>query len=272
MRTARPCLVLACALIASATVAAHDFWLSSTQWSASPGTKLTILANVGDRFPKPTSLTAADRVESLKLLGPGEARDISGFRQEGRSLAADVTLPATAATYIALMVIKPRVIEIKPSDFHSYLRHEGLDAVIGERDRRGEADKPGRELYARYGKLLIRAGDGLASHVITPLGLPAELVPAVDLTTLRPGGSLDVRLLANGRPVPGALIGAVYASSTGKPDEWPVRARTDPQGRATLILNAPGPWLIRSVHMVRNDDSRADWASHWASLAFDFGK
>lgn len=272
MSAFRRWLIVAFALITSATVAAHDFWLSSTQWSASPGTTVTILANVGDRFPKPTSLTAADRVESLKLLGPGEIVNVSSFRQEGQSLAADVTLPATRATYVALMVIKPRLIEIKPSDFDSYLTHEGFEAVIRERHSRGEADRPGRERYSRYAKLLIRAGDGPSRHVTDPLGLPAEIVPAVDPTSLRPGGSLDVRLIVNRRPISGALIGAVYASSTGKPDEWPVRARTDAQGRATLLLNAPGPWLVRSVHMERSNDSQADWVSHWASLAFDFGK
>lgn len=272
MKSIRLWLIVTCGVVTTANLFAHDFWLSTGQWSASPGAKLTILANVGDRFPKPTSVTAPDRVESLKLFGHGETRDISGFRQEGQSLAADVALPASPGTYMALMVIKPRVIEIKPPDFHSYLTHEGLDSVIRERERRGEAQKPGRELYSRYAKLLIRAGDGPSTHVTTAVGSPVELVPAVDPTGLRPGASLGVRLLANGKPVPDALIGAIYASSTGNPDDWPLKARTDAQGQATFTLNAPGPWLVRSVHMTRTADARAEWASYWASLTFDFAK
>lgn len=100
MRTARLWLIAAYGLVASATLTAHDFRLSSTHWTATPGATVTILANVGDRFPQ------------------------------------------------------PRLIEIKPSDFHSYLTHEGLDWVI-------------------------RAGDGPSSRVTDPLGLPAELVPHI---------------------------------------------------------------------------------------------
>jgi uncharacterized GH25 family protein len=269
MRIARLSIVITAVIITTATVGAHDFWLSSPEWRVRPGATVTILANVGERFPHPTSLTAADRVESLRLVGPAGDQDLSGFRPQGQSLAAEATLPAQPATYMAVMVIKPRVIAIEPSDFHTYLSHEGLDAILRERERRGESETPGRERYARYAKLLIRAGGGSSAHIVEPLGLPVEIVPAVDPTRLRPGATLDVRLLAHGQPVAGALIGAVYASSTGKPDDWPVKVRTDRQGRARLVLKASGPWLIRSVHMTRSEESGAEWASNWASLAFD---
>jgi hypothetical protein len=36
-----------------------------------------------------------------------------------------------------------------------------------------------------------------------------------------------------------------------------------------FALAAPGPWLIKAVHMARlESDARAQWESVWASLTF----
>lgn len=260
-------------VLASATLAAHDFWLASAPWGAAPGATIGITANVGDRFPGANSFTQSARVESLTLVGPEGATPIVGpFRREKDSLAADAKLPARAATYMAVMIIKPQFIEIEAADFASYLTHEGLERVIEERERRGESAKAGRERYSRYAKVVIRAGDGPGDHVTRPVGLKAELVPASDPARLRVGDTLVVRLLAEGRPVGGALVGAIDAGSTGAPDDWPLKGRTDGRGEVSFKLDRPGPWLIRSVHMVRRGGETSpevvDWESFWASLTF----
>ncbi len=258
-------------------LAAHDFWLAASSWRTAPGSVVTVTANVGDRFPVPTSYTDPARVESVVLVGPDARTPLSpAFRREGESLAVPVALPAAPATYLVVVTIKPRFIEIPPRDFATYLSHEGLERVVAERDRRGESAKPGRERYSRYAKLVLRAGDGPSEHVTRALGLPAELVPLSDPTRLRRGDTLAVRLVAAGRPVAGALVGAIDAGSTGAPDDWPIKARTDRDGLVRLRLDAPGPWLVRSVHMVRRDGETgpqaADWESFWASLAFDLAR
>lgn len=273
----RTALLVTAALCVSGILEAHDFWLGVSAWRVAPGSRITMTANVGDRFPNPTSFTAPERVDRVRLIGPGGEIEITpDFRREQKSLATDVQLPPGAGTYLVVMTIKPRYIEIKPPDFATYLSHEGLERVVAERERRGEMSKPGRERYSRYAKVLIRAGEQGSDHVTKPLGLPAELVPATDPTSLRAGDSLTVRLLLDGRPVEGALVGGIYASSKGKPDEWPVRARTDSRGEARISLDHAGPWLLRAVHMVRREGESGpeavDWESYWASLTFDIQK
>lgn len=263
-----------CWLASIALLGAHDFWLAASVWHAAPGTRITVTANVGERFPVPTSYTDPARVESVELLGPaGRVRLQPAFQRDGSSLVVPVDLPATPATYVVLLTIKPRFIEIPPADFTTYLTHEGLERVIAERARRGESAKPGRERYSRYAKLLVRAGDGPADHVTRPLGLPAELVPLGDPTRLRPGDTLAVRLLVHGQPVRDALVGAIDAGSKGAPDDWPLKDRTGRDGVVRFHLESPGPWLIRSVHMVRREGETGpeavDWESFWASLTFD---
>lgn len=261
-------------LMATGTLAAHEFWLSAGAWRVEPGERATILVNVGDRFPNATSFTAPERVDSVRLVGPtGELPVRPPFARERNSLTATVQVPATPGTYIGVVTIKPRFLEIKASDFESYLGHEGLDAVMNERASRGESAKAGRERYSRYAKTLIRAGEaGDAAHVTRPVGLKAELVPRADPTTLKPGDRCRFRLLFDGKPVAGAMVGAIYASAKVGPDEWPLRERTDAQGEVAFTLSAPGPWLVRTVHMVRRTGEQgaeaADWESYWASLSF----
>lgn len=262
----RKVIVAAAVLLGSVQLAAHDFWLAAAPWRAAPGAWITVSANVGDRFPTPTSFTAPERVDRVRLIGPGGEIEVRpDFRREQNSLTADIQLPPAPGTYLIVMTIKPRFIEIKPPDFAAYLSHEGLERIVEERKRRGEASKAGRERYSRYAKVLIRAGEQRSDHVTKPVGLLVELVPATDPTALRVGDALTVRLLSEGQPIKGALIGGIYAASKGKPDEWPVRARTDSHGEARISLDHAGPWLLRTVHMARRDGESGREAVDWES-------
>ena len=252
---------------------AHELWVTTTAWDAQPGATVTILANVGDKFPNANSFTTPDRIESVRLIGPASDELIKGaLRRDKDSLAADVTLPSAAGTYVAVVSVKPRTGEKSADVFAAHLEHQGLDHVREERKRRGGGSKAVRERYSRYGKTLIRVGDSRSEAATKPAGLKIELVPLVDPTRLRQGDRLRLRLLYEGQPIAGTLVGAIFASATSKPDEWPLTARTDPGGEVEFTLENPGPWLIRAVHMVRSKgearDQAADWETFWASLTF----
>lgn len=268
--------IAALLLLACAELSAHDFWLAASPWRPAPGSRVTVTANVGDRFPVPTSFTAPDRVDRVRIVGPdGEGPVDPQFRRDRNSLATDVQLPRTPGAYLIVMTIKPRFIEIKPPDFATYLKHEGLERIVAERAKAGESERPGLERYSRYAKAVLRTGDGPADHVTRPFGLRAELLPLSDPSTLRVGQSLTLRLLADGKPVSDALIGGIYAASKGAPDDWPLKARTKQNGEVSFVLEQAGAWLFRSVHMTRAPDPgspAADWESAWASLAFEIRK
>ena len=255
-------------------VAAHEFWVSPSQWVLEPGARATILANVGDQFPGANSFTTPDRIETIRLIGPGSDLVVPPpYRREADSLAADTRLPDTPGTYIGVVVVKPRVGEKSGPVFQAHIAHQGLDDVGEYRAKHGETDKPVRERYSRYGKTLLRVGSGGSSaHASKPLGLKIELVPDVDPTTLRPGSVLRLRLLLDGRPAPNALVGAVYAAAKAKPESWPLVARTDEDGRVAFTLHDRGPWLLRAVRTQRRTGETgplaADWESYWASLSF----
>jgi len=256
-------LVLSIALDAGA----HDFWLAADPSRPAAGARVIVTANVGEHYPEATNFTAPERVDLWRIIGEGGDVTVRReFRRERDSLATDVVLAAPGA-YLAVMTIQPRVADMKGPEFTDYLREEGLDFVIAARQSAGQSDAPGRERYARYAKVVIRNGDGSGTHLTRPVGLKAELVPAADPSSLRAGDALTVRLLAEGKPVGGALLTAYSAAAAGER----VTGRTDRDGKATLKLGHPGAWLVRTVHMARTSEPGsppADWESSWATLVF----
>lgn len=270
---------MAAAISASATpLAAHEFWVTPSLWRAEHGARVSILANVGDRFPNGSSFTAPERIDRARLVGPGIDQTIAApYRRDGDSLAADVILPSLAGTYAGVFIVKPRVGEKTGPIFEEHLKHQGLDDVAAERARRNETQQTVRERYSRYGKTLVQVGAGGDDSVVTrPLGLKIELVPLSNPMRLRPGDRLRVRLLLDGQPVRGALVGAINADAKVAADEWPVTARTDGNGEVALTLADAGPWLIRAVRMLRRTGETgpeaADWETYWASLTFTMAR
>lgn len=261
-------------LAAGAPLLAHEFWVTPSNWRVDPGARVSILANVGDRFPNASSFTTPERVDSVRLVGPGTDLRVPGpYRRDGDSLAADVVLPAAAGTYVGVFTVKSRVGEKTGPIFEEHLRHQGLDDISAERARRGETHRAVRERYSRYGKTLVQAGSGGDDTAATrAVGLRIELVPATNPARLKRGEPLRVRLLMDGQPVRGALVGAINAGATTGPDDWPLKARTDANGDAVFTFTEGGPWLVRAVRMVRREGETgpeaADWETYWASLTF----
>lgn len=264
--------IVACAL--TATAAAHEFWVTSAQWAVAPGARITLLANVGSVFPAADAFTVPERVSTVRLVGPATDMHVPPpYRRQGDSLAADVTAPPAAGTYVGVFAIKPRIGEKSAAVFEEHLTHQGLTQVAADRAARGESAKGVRERYSRYGKTLINVGSGGdRSSATRALGLKIELVPLVDPTSLTTGSRLRVRLLLDGEPLAGALAGAIFAGGKAEPDSWPLTATTDARGEAEFTLDHRGPWLIRAVTMQRRDNESgpeaADWETYWASLTF----
>jgi uncharacterized GH25 family protein len=161
------------------------------------------------------------------------------------------------------MTVAARMIELKGPSFADYLKEEGLDRIIAARQASGDTDKTARERYARYAKIAIRNGAGAGDHLTKPIGLKAEFVPVVDPTQLPPGRPIVVKLLVNGKPVADAAVTAVSHDTGSGPT-----ARTDSEGRVSLMIDHDAAWLIKAVHMEKSQLPDADWESYWVTLVF----
>lgn len=248
-------------LLAAVPASAHDFWVEPSTFHPEPGAKVALFLRSGENDVAEPVPRREARIDRFEVLGPGTKVPARGA--EGRDPAGEF-VPPSAGGWLAVYRSRPQSITLEPAAFEAYLREEGLDHVIAEREAKGHSRVDGREIYSRCAKALIRVG-GDGSGFDRVVGLRLELVPEADPSALGPDRLLSVRLEFEGKPLPGALV---LARAKGAGDR-PIRGRTDAAGRATLELPGPGPWLVTSVHMVPAPvSSHVDWESLWASLTF----
>lgn len=241
----------------AAPVLAHDFWIEPSSFRPAPGQRIAVRLRVGMQLkgdPVPRDTRQIERFGDVGPAGETAVPGISGTDPAGWAA------PAGAGLHWLVYDSTHSSLEQPGPKFDHYLGEEGLERI--RQLRKGKGEGPVKEIFSRCAKSLLRVGEGSAGYD-RPVGLELELVPEKDPYSLKPGEALPVRLLYRGKPLDGALVVAL-ASPDGK-----VSTRTA-GGRAALILDRPGPWLIKAVHMVpAPKGSGADWESLWASLTFD---
>ncbi len=257
----RPALVSA--FVGVASLAAHECWLQPSTFSPPVGAAVTLELRIGMEFRGEARPFAPQRVARLQLRSAAGTQDLSD-RARGETQLPLVC--ATAGTHLVAYDSQPTLITLDGPAFRDYLVEEGLDDILAERERRGEADRPGRERYQRHNKSALHAG-GVADATFTArTGQRLELVPLEDAAAFAPGRTARIALLLDGRPLPGAKVRAWHRAGAKLTT---LDARTAADGMAEFVLPHAGEWMISAVHMARRDgDADADWESHWANLTF----
>lgn len=246
----------------SGAALAHDFWIEPSTYFPTPGEAIHVRFQVGDHFKSEPVARNDDRIERFELVDAEGAKPVVGRHGDDPAGVTRATSPG-AATIV--YVGRPSTIELEAVKFEAYLKEEGLDFIIEDRARRGESAKPGTEAYSRSVKCLLRVGEGEMQGFDRVAGLPLEIVPLQDPWARKPGESLTVRVLQDGKPLGGVQVEAWRA---GQSEAAPKSARTDSEGKAALTLDAPGTWMFTSVYMRRHEGGKEDWRSTWTSLTF----
>lgn len=254
---------LAVAACTAAPLAAHDFWIEPLAFEVDAGKPVAVGLRVGEHFAGDPVMP---RPESIVAFFADDGADRHAVRTTTGLEPVGVVATRQAGMLAFGYESRPSAVTLGAETFEQYLREEGLEHVIAQRATDGKSRAPGRELFARSVKSLVWIdGEEPQPPALAPLGLPLELVPAIDPYTLKPGSSLDLQLLYDGRPAAGILVVAMAQSNPHRTQ----RARTDDAGRVTLALDHAGPWLIKAVHMAAAPaGSEADWMSWWTSLTF----
>ncbi|HEX3526099.1 MAG TPA: DUF4198 domain-containing protein [Thermoanaerobaculia bacterium] len=269
-RAALSLKIVALALLVSAGVQAHDFWIDPSSFRPAPGQRVLVRLRVGQKFkgdpmPRDPKLLRRFSLFSGNGAGGGET-PVPGVAGAEPAGFATVTAPGL---HLITYASARSSVELDAAKFEAYLADEGLETIKAQRARKGQTAAPAKEVFSRYAKSYLAVGGAGGPGYDRVLGLTLELVPEKDPTALAPlpqGTELPVRLLYLGKPLPGVLVAAF---TRDQPDAR-VTARTDAAGRARLRLDRPGVWLVKAVHMIPAPaDAGADWESFWASLTFE---
>lgn len=252
------------ALFAASPSFAHDFWIEPSTFRPARGENVTATLVVGQNFTGDAVPRSSQLIESFTIRDSSGERSISGFENQN---------PAgyLRAENVGIAIIgyrsKPSPLELPAAKFEEFLKMEGLEKISSLRAAHGESQKADRERFFRYAKSVIQAGSASATvpakSYSQRFGYRYELIPETNPMTSSP---LRLRALFEGKPLPGALVSAIFRDDPS----IHTSARTDAQGRVALSLPRNGVWLVKSVQMVAAPaGTNADWESLWASLTFE---
>ncbi len=254
---------------------AHEFWISPRTYRPQVNTGLAIELHNGHGFPGEKVPRDDSRIALFAHFGPETSGPSGGVPIVGRNgdTAAGLLRVASPGPHVLAYRNTPKTLTLDAAKFESYLKEEGLDAIVAERAKLKESAAPGREAFSRAAKAIVHAGepaDGAAAptsdRATTPVGLTLELTPTVDPARLSPGQEAAFVLTRDGRPLADTLVRAVSAADA----KASTSARTDASGVVRFPLASAGVWLINAVHMTRAaPGGEADWESVWASLTFE---
>jgi len=268
MTRARPTLSLLAALLlpplagAAIPAVAHDFWIEPSTYRPQPLQRVALRHRVGEHFlGDPAPRDEALLLRFAAIAGDGE-QQVPGIH--GRDPAGIAQAPASGTLVVAYQS-RGSIAELDRGRAARYAEEEGVAAQLPA----GWQSRPLlRDLFSRSVKSLLVPRGGRSDGFDRVVGLPLELVPLADPSRLAAGGALPLRLLFEGRPAAGIQVAALSRLDPSQA----VRARTDADGEATLLLPRGGEWLVKAVKVVPATSAGADFASLWASLTFVAGE
>lgn len=254
----------AIALLTNGAARAHDFWIEPAAFRTQVQARVPLRLYVGQDFKGDSLVYLPDLIERYAVAGPAGERAIDAIAGDD---PPGEFRPERAGLHIVLYRGRNSSVTFDTAEeFERYLDKEGLERVRDRDDYRRRIDrKPIRESFSRCAKALIAVG-AAGAGADRALGLRLELIAGKNPYARGDSGQLPVQLLFEGKPLAGALLIAFNKADPLRKR----RARSGPDGRASLAIDRPGIWLITAVHMIpapRGMD--AEWESVWASLSFE---
>jgi len=274
---------------------AHDFWVEPASYEPTAGQELDLRLRVGDDFEGEEFPRSLRHVERFEVLGPVGPLAVSGEHME---FPAGRVTPTETGLHWVVYRSRDSIADVESEKFGPYLEEEGNDRWLNDWKALDLGqDKPVKESFSRCIKCLLRvrpaaqlsaaqpraaqldAARPSAARLTTPaaadvaparfdsrVGLKLEIVLGADPAALAPGAALPVSLLWDGQPLADAQV---TARSSADPAH-PLKVRTDAHGQALLRLDAPGRWLLKSVHLERTPPGEAAvYRSTWSALTLE---
>jgi uncharacterized GH25 family protein len=241
------------------TLFAHDTWLLPDRFHVASGATIVLDLTSGMQFPEAESPVTPDRLAAtgMRLAGKTAALEPQTPTASAQRLAAKAPVPGTAVLWA---VSKPRTLSLDPEQVREYLEEIGAPASVEARWRKQQR---WRESYAKLAKTYVAVGSAADDRSWQePAGLRLEIVPLQDPTRLEQGSEIGVRVLLDGKPLPGLSLTAAPPNH-----EKAVMTHTDADGRAAFLLDRAGPWLLRCTLIKESTAPDTDWESLFATLS-----
>lgn len=259
-RTFSIILLLAVLVIAHA----HEFWLQPRKYRYTVGEQMTVDFMVGENFQGEYWDLNRHKVEKAEIHFAGGSANLIGKVQMRKGKNLEYTF-AKEGTHLLVMQSNAAFIELEGSKFNDYLKEDGLDNILKERTDNGALDKPAREYYQRFAKLLVQSGNKTDETYRKRANFPLEIMPLSNPYSLKTGDYLECRLLYEGKPLAHQLM-KVWSYIGNR--TFLQNIYTEGDGTIKFPISSTGPWMVSAVKMKPSGKEGADYESMWASLVF----
>lgn len=259
---------LALTLSASSLLLAHEFWLMPSKFRVKARELMTLTFYVGEDFMgeiwgkriertlRVTDFVGKKQTDLTALAIQSDSNDIKlSFDKEG--------------THVVAMRSKNSFIALEAAKFNDYLKDDGIENIYALREKKGDLDKPSRELYSRCAKTLIQVGDKTDNTFKKNTGMPLEIIPLQNPYLAKIGDKMTVKVLFQGKPLADKMVVTWNKTATTKTRQQ--KLRTDAKGNMTFTLDEKGQWMVSTVHMIElTDNPEGNYQSFWGNLTFEF--
>lgn len=266
----RRAAVLACALALTllivAQASAHDTWLIAPTNVGRVGTPFRLDLTSGETFANDDFAIESGRVARAQVRAGHFIRSLpvpSGTPLTLRYMWTP-KFPGVATIGIEL---RPKVLTLAPRLIEEYLGEINADSDIratwkslGDKQKWTESYTKHAMTFARIMPARPDSNWTAEKSWMKPIGLGLELVPERDPTNLRGGDTLVVRVLSHGAPLAGFSVGAIREGRTAA-----TFFRTDAAGRASVLLDRGGRWLLNGTQLRRSKTGASVWESDFVT-------
>lgn len=263
-------LIFLLALGSAATLDAHDFWVQPQIFAAGVDASVPVLIEVGHGPFRQRWSAAIDRITKFAAVGPaGSADHRADLKPPSNAVDAEMRF-AAPGTYIVVLETTRAESVLPGIRFTDYINAEGITPAIATRAKAGLTDSPGRELYSRRAKALIKIGAATKPQVqvTRPVGMTLEIVPNRDPYALGSDQTLPVTILYEGHPLAGAFVKLNNLDFDARPVET---HKTDASGQATFTIPFRGLWQMNVVWTKPlKGNPKADFDTTFSSLTFGY--
>ncbi len=240
-RIARPIAFVAALVLPVAVQSrafAHDAWAIMKDFAVRPSGQATIQPISSHVFAVPgKDFMAQDKVAAASLVSPDGTEQAATAASDGYA-SGDLK---AKGTYLA--VVKQQ------AGFYSKTPDGGVPK--NKKDAPGAVNCRYSEKHAKAVFTVSASGGNGYGKV---LGLPMELVPLRDPTTLKAGAMLEVKVLFDGKPAASTMVYGTYAGFSDVPGTFAYTTSTDKEGVAKIKLLKKGVWLL----LTKRDDPYKD--------------
>ena len=257
-------LLIACACLGAAPIAAHETWLDPQRYQALPGEAIGIDIRNGQHF-NGVALPWLDRgIERFVAVEGALERPITG--RLGDMPAGRVTPGAEGLMVVGLQSGLDRLTYAEWAKFEAFVAEKDLRGTIEAHRARALPETGFAEVYRRLAKTLIGVGAGEGAD--RELGFATEFVALSNPYAATFDGVMAARLLEDGAPRQGARVTVFARAPDGGVSETHVQ--TDAEGIVRVPVLAGHRYLFDAVVM-REAPPEADaaWLSLWAALTFE---